>query len=70
MKEPWLSHSSDDLKSSQFHVMKKDKVSNPLQFVYIEDYFDEYLNFKSDLDLIEEQKDEMMKDSHNIKAIT
>lgn len=50
--------------------MKKDKVSNPLQFVYIEDYFDEYLNFKSDLDLIEEQKDEMMKDSHNIKAIT
>ena len=36
-------------KQNNYHVMKKDEVSNPLQFVYMEDYFDEYINFKSDL---------------------
>lgn len=50
--------------------MKKDEVSNPLQFVYVEDYFDEYLNFKSELELPEDQVEDFMKDSHNIKAMT
>ena len=51
-------------------MLKKDEVSNPLQFVYVEDYFDEYLNFKSDLELAKEQVDDFMIDSHNIKAMT
>lgn len=44
--------------------------SNPLGFTYIDNYFDECLEFRTDLGLTTEQIDTILKDKDNQRAVT